>query len=185
MLFTSWDHLLRVIVVGILAYVGLVVLLRISGKRTLSSMNIFDMVVTVALGSTLASTILPQNTSLIDGIFALAVLVGMQFVTARLVVYSTTFSRWVKSEPTLLLHKGKMLKEAMHRERLEEGEVLAAVRKNGLLDVTKVEAVILETDGSISVIPESVAAETIKLSSIQGVANRPLADSSASAADAE
>lgn len=137
MLFTSWDHLLRVILVGILAYVGLLVLLRISGKRTLSSMNIFDMVVTVAFGSTLASTILPKNTSLVDGIFALAVLVGMQFVTARLVVYSTTFSRLVKSEPTLLRHKGKMLKDAMHRERLEEGEILAAVRKNGFLSKSK------------------------------------------------
>ncbi len=176
MFFTSWEHLARVIVVGILTYIGLVVLLRVSGKRTLSSMNIFDMVVTVAFGSTLASTILPKSTSMIDGIVALAVLVGMQFVTARLVVHSTTFSRLVKSEPTLLLHKGKMLKDAMHRERLEEGEVLAAVRKNGLLDVTKVEAVILETDGSISVIPGSVAGDPITFSSLQGVANTPLSE---------
>jgi uncharacterized membrane protein YcaP (DUF421 family) len=61
MFFDSWDGLLRVVVVGILAYTGLVLLLRISGKRTLSKMNAFDFVVTVALGSTLATILLSSD----------------------------------------------------------------------------------------------------------------------------
>ncbi|MFZ0241913.1 MAG: YetF domain-containing protein [Desulfobacterales bacterium] len=171
MLFYSWHNLGRVFVVGILAYVGLVILLRISGKRTIASMNIFDMVVTVAFGSTLASTILPQTTFLADGLLALAVLIGLQYVVAFFIVRSKQFAHLVKSEPTLLLYKGRFFDEALRRERLEREQVLAAVRKKGLLDVSKIEAVILETSGSISVIPES--AEDVGLSSLQGVVNWP------------
>jgi uncharacterized membrane protein YcaP (DUF421 family) len=55
MFFSGWDSLLRTLVVGLLAYVVLVVFLRLSGKRTLSKLNAVDLVVTVALGSTLAT----------------------------------------------------------------------------------------------------------------------------------
>ena len=64
MLFDSWVGLGRVIVAGILAYAGLILLLRISGKRTLSKMNAFDLVVTVALGSTLATVLLSRSVAL-------------------------------------------------------------------------------------------------------------------------
>ena len=67
MFFDSWASLGRTAVVGILAYVALVLLLRVSGKRTLSSMNAFDLVVTVALGSTLASVFLSSSVPLARG----------------------------------------------------------------------------------------------------------------------
>ncbi|MDP9439064.1 MAG: DUF421 domain-containing protein, partial [Actinomycetota bacterium] len=58
MVFDSWVGLFRVAAVGTAAYFALVLLLRISGKRTLSKINAFDLVVTVALGSTLATVLL-------------------------------------------------------------------------------------------------------------------------------
>lgn len=64
MLFSGWEGLLRTLVVGVLAYVSLVVFLRISGKRTLSKMNAFDLVVTVALGSTLATVLAARSAGL-------------------------------------------------------------------------------------------------------------------------
>ena len=60
--FKGWESLGRVLFVGILAYAGLLLFLRMSGKRTLSKMNAFDLVVTVSLGSTLSTiTNLPAN----------------------------------------------------------------------------------------------------------------------------
>lgn len=67
MLFSGWENLLRTLVVGVLAYVSLVVFLRISGKRTLSKMNAFDLIVTVALGSTLATVLLSKDVALAEG----------------------------------------------------------------------------------------------------------------------
>ncbi len=77
MFFQNWSGLLRTVVVGVLAYVALVALLRVSGKRTLSKMNAFDFVVTVALGSTLATILLSKNVALAEGVVAFAVLISL------------------------------------------------------------------------------------------------------------
>ncbi|HUU25622.1 MAG TPA: DUF421 domain-containing protein [Methyloceanibacter sp.] len=86
MFFDTWFGLLRVLVVGTLSYAALIALLRISGKRSLSKMNAFDLVVTVALGSTFATVILNNAIPLAEGVLALALLVFLQFVITWLSV---------------------------------------------------------------------------------------------------
>ncbi len=152
MFFQSWSGLLRPLVVGVLTYVALVALLRISGKRTLSKMNAFDLVVTVALGSTLATILLSDKVAIAEGLVGFVVLIGLQFVVAWLSVRSAAVSRLVKAEPTLLLHRGTFLRGAMLRERVTEDEVLAAMRQQGVADVSNVEAIVLETDGSVTIV---------------------------------
>ncbi|KUJ86587.1 MAG: hypothetical protein XD36_2964 [Halomonas sp. 54_146] len=78
--FNGWGSLLRVIVVGVLAYAALVFFLRISGNRTLSKMNAFDLIVTVALGSTLATVLLSKDVALAEGAVAMALLISLQFI---------------------------------------------------------------------------------------------------------
>lgn len=152
MWFSSWDSLIRVVAVGSLAYIGLVLFLRLSGKRTLSSMNAFDFIVTVAFGSTLASTILPSNATLADGLLGLALLIVLQLIVAWIEIRSPRFHRIVTSHPTILFFRGAFLEDAMRRERLEQGEIMAIIRRRGIIDLEAVEAVVLETDGSFSVL---------------------------------
>ena len=78
--FNSWGSLLRIVIVGVLAYATLVLFLRLSGNRTLSKMNAFDLIVTVALGSTLATVLLSKDVALVDGAVALALLISLQFI---------------------------------------------------------------------------------------------------------
>jgi uncharacterized membrane protein YcaP (DUF421 family) len=156
LVFSSWSGLLRVLVVGPLAYTALVLFLRISGKRTLTKLNAFDLVVTVALGSTLGTILLDKSVPLAEGLLALALLVFLQFAIAWLSVRSRRFSELVKSEPTLIAHKGRFLDGALVQQRVNREEVLAVVRANGLDGLEHAEAVVLETDGSISVIKQTV-----------------------------
>jgi uncharacterized membrane protein YcaP (DUF421 family) len=135
-----------------LAYGALILLLRVSGKRTLSKMNAFDLVVTVALGSTLATILLSKDVALAEGVLAFAVLILLQFVIAWLSVRSTAVHRLVKAEPALLFHQGKFLWQAMTAERVTEDEVRAAVRGQGIASMEAVAAVVLETDGSFTVL---------------------------------
>ena len=155
MFFDSWFGLLRVLVVGTLAYVALVLLLRVSGKRTLAKLNAFDLIVTVALGSTLATVLLSKSVALVEGVAAFALLAGLQYLVAWLSVRSSRFSDLVKSEPTLLLHHGCFLEGAMRDQRVTHDEILAALRSSGAAEVGQVAAVVLETDGSLSVIREA------------------------------
>jgi uncharacterized membrane protein YcaP (DUF421 family) len=76
----GWFTLLRTVVVGILAYAGLVLFLRFSAKRTLARMNAFDLFVTVSLGSTLATITISADVAVAQGLLALALLVALQFV---------------------------------------------------------------------------------------------------------
>jgi uncharacterized membrane protein YcaP (DUF421 family) len=150
--FDSWIGLGRVLLVGLLTYLALVAILRISGKRTLSKLNAFDLVVTVALGSTLATVLLSKEVALAEGVLALALLVCLQFAITWLSVRSERFQQFVKAEPTLLLHGGRFLDAAMCKERVTREEIFAVLRSQGLQSADEAAAVVLETDGSISIV---------------------------------
>jgi uncharacterized membrane protein YcaP (DUF421 family) len=141
-----------VLLVGPLAYVALVAILRISGKRTLTKLNAFDLVVTVALGSTLATVLLSKDVALAEGVLAMVLLVFLQFVISWLSVRSAGFRDLVKSEPTLIMHQGEFLDRAMRAQRITRDEVMAALRSDGVMDAREAAAVVLETDGTIAVI---------------------------------
>jgi uncharacterized membrane protein YcaP (DUF421 family) len=157
MWFSSWADLGRVLVVGVLAYAALVVFLRVSGNRTLSKLNAFDFVVTVALGSTLATILLNRSVTLAEGVLALLMLVLLQYVITWCSVRARWFGKWVKSSPILLVHRGQIVQSAMQKARMIDDEVLAVLRNEGISDLGDVYAVILESDGSVSVIPEAGA----------------------------
>ncbi len=152
MLFDTWSGLLRIVVVSTAAYAALVPILRVSGKRTLAKLNAFDLVVTVALGSTLATVLLSKSVALAEGLLAFVLLVGLQYAVAWLSVRSPRFGALVKSEPSLLLHRGRFLEGAMRRQRVTQEEVVSALRSSGLARPGDAAAVVLETDGSLSVV---------------------------------
>lgn len=147
-LFNNGYVVLRTLVIGVLAYTLLIVMLRISGKRTLAKMNAFDLVVTVAVGSTLAAILLNKEVALAEGAAAFFVLFALQFA----ITWTSTRFHWVRrlvtGEPRLLLFRGVCLPDALRRERVAVDEVHAAVRAA----IEDAEAVVLETDGSFSVV---------------------------------
>lgn len=151
--FNGWQPILHTLIAGFLAYGVLIFFLRISGKRTLSKMNAFDLVITVSLGSTLATILLTKDVSLAQGATALALLVGLQFIITWSSVRSNWFNKLVTGEPTLLLYDGKCLPDALRRSRVTLDELQAAARSTGQGTLEAVAAIVLETDGSFSVIP--------------------------------
>ena len=156
-LFDGWGPLGRTLLVGVLAYAALVLLLRVTGRRSLSKMNAFDFVVTVALGSTLASLITSKDIALAQGVLAFALLLGLQYAVTWTSVRLAWFRRMITGEPALLFHRGDFLPEAMRRARVTREEIRAALRQHGHADLQRVHAVVLETDGSFSVLGDDGA----------------------------
>lgn len=155
MFFQGWPGIIRTVIVGALAYGVLVIFVRISGKRTLAKLNAFDLVVTVALGSTLSAVLLQESIALAEGATALGLLVALQYGVTYMSVRSKNFAKLVRSQPTLVARNGSYCAAALLDQRLTEDEVLSAVRSQGINDLDQVEAVILESDGTLSVIPRS------------------------------
>lgn len=150
-LFDGWHGVLQAALAAALVYVGLVVLLRVSGKRTLSQLNAFDFVVTVALGSTVASTILSSSVSVVEGLAALAVLVGLQWGVATATTRLPPLRKVVTNEPALIVCDGRILEGALDRERISPSELEQALREHGLEHAEQAEVVVLETNGNLSV----------------------------------
>lgn len=150
--FDGWAPIVRTAILTPLAYVALVVLLRVSGKRAIAQMNVFDWVVTVALGSALAALIIQPRVSLAQGVLGIALLLALQFGVSSVTSRSERARRLVTAEPVLVLRDGRLLREAMRRERVAESEVLQALRQSGRARPEEAAAVVLETNGSFTVL---------------------------------
>ncbi|WP_342373223.1 DUF421 domain-containing protein [Propioniciclava soli] len=168
MFFDGWGDLLRVLVAATVAYVTLLLLLRISGKRTLGQLNAFDFVVTVALGSMLSAIILPNEVSLAGGALGLGLLILFQALIATLTSRRPGVRSAVTASPALLLEDGRVLKDALRAHRMAESELRQAVRQSGHGDVHQIAAVVLETDGTLSVIPHSQLGDASALADLSG-----------------
>lgn len=151
MLYQGWPGLVRTACVGVVAYASLVLFLRVSGKRSLAKLNAFDLVVTMAMGSTLASILLQESVALAEGTLALALLIFMQFFVTAMSVRFPSFAKAVRDEPALLIRNGQCCPQTMRRERITADEALSAIRSAGGHRIEDACTVILESDGLLSV----------------------------------
>lgn len=157
--FEDWTYILRTLAIAVTGYAATVLLLRASGKRTLSKMNMFDFIVTIALGSILATMLISKETTLAQGLAGVGSLILLQFAVTSLSVRSPAFGRLIKAEPRLLFSDGIYLHGAMRAERVTRSELEAAMRNASLGSISETAAMILETDGTISVIRKSTIGE--------------------------
>ena len=154
-IFDSWGRILEVALSAVLFYVLIVSLVRVLGKRTTGQLNNFDWIITITVGALTASGILLDDVAILDAIAAIVVLAMCQYLTTMLVRHSDTASRLVKDRPTLLMHKGEFLREAMDKVRVTESEVLTALRAANIAHTDNVSWVVLENDGTMSVLTQN------------------------------
>ena len=171
--FDSVDNLLRVAISAPLLYIAIIIFVRLSGKRSTSQMNNFDWIVTVAMGSLCASGIVLKDVTILETYLGIAILLLLQYLLTKTVFYSDTLSNLVKPEPTLLVHEGEFLADAMRKERVTQIEILAAMRGSGVYHVANVQWVILETDSSLSVVPKVDDISNERATALQNVHGFP------------
>lgn len=145
-------ELAQVALIAVVAYCWIILVLRVSGNIALTKMNAFSFAGTVAFGSMLAMIVLAPDIGVVRGMVALATLALLQWLFAKLSRNFRWFDSLVRSEPCLLLENGELRDEAMKEESISRAEIEAAVRAKGLARFDQVAAVVLETDGSFSVI---------------------------------
>lgn len=150
--FSGREPIVRIVVVGIAMYVALVVFLRVSGSRTLASMNAFDFIVTVAIGSAFGRSLTATGVALSEAVVAFGLLVALQYAVTWVQIRWPLFQRVVTNPPALLYFRGEFLEDALRRQRVAKTELQSAVRKEQYGSLEEVEAIVLESSGEISVI---------------------------------
>ena len=156
---TSWlvnpnaADLVFVFVRTLVVYLALIVLLRVSGKRQLGQMTPFDLVVLLVISNAVQNAMVGPDTSLVGGLLAAAILVGLNWLVDRLGLRSGWLRERLIGTPTLLIHDGQLLEERLSREGIDRDEVMQALREHGVDDLEQVKLAVLEVDGTISVVP--------------------------------
>lgn len=133
-------------------YVSVIVLHRIAGLRSFATISSFDFVMTIAIGSLVASTAINRNPPLLQALAGLIGLFALQVGVALLRRWSPRFKRTVDNEPMLLMAGPEIIRANLKRVRLTQGELLSKLREANVLDVSQVRAVVMETTGTISVL---------------------------------
>ncbi|MDS9468738.1 DUF421 domain-containing protein [Paracoccus sp. MBLB3053] len=133
-------------------YIAIVVLIRLSGKRTTSQMNNFDWVVTVSIGSLMSSGALMRDVSVLQAVTAISVLLGLQWLVTKVSTILPGFSDLIRADPAILVQDGRLCPATMRAERVTESEVQSAIRRAGCHKLDEVKWVILESDAAMSVI---------------------------------
>jgi uncharacterized membrane protein YcaP (DUF421 family) len=156
--FDGWQGILEAVICAPILYAVVVLGVRLSGKRTTGQMNNFDWIVTVAIGSITASGIVIERVSILEAATATALLFGLQYLLTSISVRNDRFDRALKAQPRVLLSRGRVLEENCRLERITKEELVSAVRSKGFARLDQVAWVILENDGTFSIIPAEKAA---------------------------
>lgn len=155
----SWLSVVRVVSVGAVTYLAVIVALRIFGNRTLAKTASFDHVVTVALGSVLATALLSKETTFGQGAAALLLLMGLQYAIALAVSRMPALRAVVVSKPQVLVYRGRRCDQTMAGARVTLSDLHAVLRKQGMRCLEAADLVVLESDGTFSVIGKSDSEE--------------------------
>ncbi|MDX5482549.1 MAG: DUF421 domain-containing protein [Hymenobacteraceae bacterium] len=152
---SGYEPLLRILIVGTLTYFGIIFLLRVAGKRALASMNAFDFILTVAMGSAFGRILTAKQVSLAETLVTFTLLVSLQYLVSWLEARSEKFARLVNGVPTLLYYQGQFLEKEMQKQRVRKADMLSEARMSNIGNLDQVEAIILETNGSLTFIKKS------------------------------
>ena len=153
---------LGIIARTLIVYLVILVGLRLSGKREIGQMTVFDLVVLLLLANAVQNAMVGPDTTVLGGIIAAMVLLLVNALVARLRLTWPGLRRLVEGTPTILVLHGEVVAQHMRREGIDNESLLAALREHGISDVSEVEMAVLEIDGSISVVPSGGTTMRVK-----------------------
>lgn len=149
----AWSLVVRSVVI----YVGLLLALRLFGKREVGQFTLFDLVLVLLAANAVQPAMTGPDASLGGGLIIMATLFLLNLVVSRFVGRSARIRRLLEGEPTIIAQNGAWLDDALRRQGLEPEDCVMALREHGVSDVSEVGLAVLETDGTISVVPVETA----------------------------
>jgi uncharacterized membrane protein YcaP (DUF421 family) len=147
-----WELILRSAVV----YGFLLILLRLTGKRQVGQLAPFDLVLLLVLSNAVQNSMNGGDNSLLGGLISAVVLIGGNYVIGLATFRSKRLEAIIEGRPQILVHNGRLFEDVLDRAKLTHHELNSALRQAGCANVSEVHAAILENNGSISVVPNSV-----------------------------
>ena len=138
-----------------LVYIGVLLGLRLAGKRELGQMTVFDLVVVLLIANAVQNAMTGPDFSVQGGLIAAGVLLILNRAFALARVHNEAWGRFLEGMPTVLVQEGEFLEPRLRKEGVERSQIEMAMREKGIGSLSDVRLAVLETDGSISIVPRS------------------------------
>jgi uncharacterized membrane protein YcaP (DUF421 family) len=152
-----WEFLVR----GIVVYLFLILLLRLTGRRQVGQLAPFDLVLLLVLSNAVQNSMNAGDNSLVGGLVSATTLVGANWLVSLATYRSKRLAALVEGRPEVLVHNGKLFESVLARAKLTHHELNSALRQAGCTCVEDVHSAILENNGSISVTPRARHATSV------------------------
>jgi len=142
-----WELVVR----GLVVYVFLIILLRITGKRQIGQLSPFDLVLLLILSNAVQNSMNAGDNSLIGGLISAVTLVAVNYFVGLITFKSKKLEAVIEGRPQVIIHKGKLFEDVMNDAKLTRHELDSTLRQSGYFAIKDVKLAILETNGTVSV----------------------------------
>jgi len=148
-------HLLDIALRAATIYVVVLLGLRLLGKKHVAQLSIVDLVLILLISNSVQNAMVGDDTSLIGGIVAAGTLLALSFILNYVFYRSKGFESFIEGSPTLLIHNGKIVAGHLESEEITEEELERVIREHGIESILDVKEAIMESDGTVSIIPRA------------------------------
>jgi uncharacterized membrane protein YcaP (DUF421 family) len=146
---------MEAVIRGAVTYFFLLLIFRVSGKRTLAQITTFDFILLLIVSEATQNALVGNNASMTHAFLVILTLVAIDIALSLLKRRWPTLDRWIEGLPLVIVEKGRPLKENMRHARVDEEDVLTAAReRQGLLTMDQIGLAVLERNGQISIVPQ-------------------------------
>lgn len=142
-----WEFVLR----GLVVYVFLIVLLRLTGKRQIGQLSPFDLVLLLILSNAVQNSMNAGDNSLLGGLISATTLVAVNYIVGLITFKSKKLEAIIEGRPQVLIHEGKLFEDVMNDAKLTRRELDSTLRQSGYFEIKQIKLAILENNGSVTV----------------------------------
>ncbi|HYQ87802.1 MAG TPA: YetF domain-containing protein [Bacteroidota bacterium] len=148
-------HFLDIALRAATIYVVVLLGLRLLGKKHVAQLSIVDLVLILLISNSVQNAMVGDDSSLIGGIVAAGTLLALSFILNFVFYRSRRFESFIEGMPTLLIHNGKIIRSHLESEEITEEELERVIREHGIESILEVKEAVMESDGTVSVIPKA------------------------------
>ncbi|MGE5436467.1 MAG: DUF421 domain-containing protein [Syntrophothermus sp.] len=143
------------VIKGLIVYLFLLVIFRFSGKRTLAQTTNFDLVLLLIISETTQQAMVDNDHSITNAFLLIMTLIGSSILLSFLKQRYKKLEQWLEGLPLIIMEDGKLHKDRMKKDRVDESDVLNAARlKHGIENLDQIKYAVIEKNGEISIIPD-------------------------------
>ena len=139
----------------VILYFAILISMRIMGKRQLGEMEISEFIVAALIADLAATPLQDIGIPLLNGLVPIIIMFCFEIIIAGLNMRSVKLRKLTYGRPEIIIRNGRIIREAMHKNRFTLDELMQELRAQGLTDTAQVEYAVLETNGQLSIILKS------------------------------